>query len=187
MKKYFLLFFILSIIPSYGQGQENKIYTATKYNVGFYKTYEEFLSNAPSVKIPMVVKKVNEVSECYRYETENKKKVKGYIFGFCDGVNIYVHGVATEGFHKIDYVGRYSLFTFKQPKNTIVTNILSDHLVIIDDKHGEYQKAKVNFVQRFLAKKNPDLSKEYESLDEKDKETKMHEYLIKLNEYFKAN
>ncbi|MBS1506469.1 MAG: hypothetical protein JSS79_07485 [Bacteroidetes bacterium] len=111
----------------------------------------------------------------------------GKVFGFCDGVKIYVHGLRLEGFHKLDYVGPYSFFVFEQARYSVATAMLPDHLVIIDSD-GTYRDGTVGFVEKFLLEKNPELGKEFESLaDRKEKKDKRQAFIMRLNEKLKGN
>ncbi len=183
MKKQVL--FLLFLIPTILWGQE-KIYNTKELKMGLYKTYEEFINNSPSITTAFIVRQKNNMGEHYTFDTKDGSKV-GKVFGFCDGTIIYVHGLRLEGFHKLDYVGRYSFFLFEQARYSLATAMLPDHIVIIDDG-GTYRDGTVAYVEKFLVSKNPELGKEFESLqDRKDKKSKRQEYLIKLNEKLKGN
>ena len=55
MKYFFLLLSIFFFKFSPAQIDTTKIYNARKLKKGFYKTYEEFISNSPSVKEPFTI------------------------------------------------------------------------------------------------------------------------------------
>ncbi len=183
MKKQLL--FIVLLLPTILWGQE-KIYNTKEFKEGLYKTYEEFINNSPSITTAFTVRQKNNMGEHYTFDMIDGSKV-GKVFGFCDGITIYVHGLRLEGFHKLDYVGPYSFFVFEQPRYSMTTAMLPDHLVIIDDD-GTYKDGTVSYVEKFLNAKSPELGKEFAALQErKDKKNKRQEYLIKLNEKLKGN
>lgn len=183
MKKQGLI--LLLFIPSMIWAQE-KIYNTKELKAGFYKTYEEFINNAPSVTTPFTVREKSNMGEQYTFDTKDGSKV-GKVFGFCDGIKIYVHGLRLEGFHKLDYVGPYSFFVFEQARYSVATAMLPDHLVIIDSD-GTYRDGTVGFVEKFLLEKNPELGKEFESIaDRKEKKNKRQAFIMRLNEKLKGN
>lgn len=176
---------MLLFVPLLGRGQE-KIYQTLQLKTGLYKTYDEFINNAPSVTTSFTVRQKSNMGEQYTFDTKDGSKV-GKVFGFCDGTTVYVHGLRLEGFHRLDHVGRYSFFLFAQARYSLATAMLPDHLVIIDDG-GTYRDGTVAYMERFLTSKDEVLGKEFASLgDRTTKKSKRQEYLIKLNEKLKGN
>jgi uncharacterized FlgJ-related protein len=159
-----------------------KIYKTTSYKKGFYKTFDEFINNAPSTTTEFTVRQKNNMGENYTFDMKDGSKV-GKVYGFCDGTTVYVHGLRLEGFHKLEYIGPISFFTFGQARYSLATAMLPDHLVIIDET-GVYRDGTVNFVTKFLKKMKPELGSEFESLP--DKKEKRKDFIIRLNELIKT-
>ena len=181
MKKQILTLVILLPLIAFGQ---DKIYNSTEFKRGIYKTYDEFINNAPSITNEFTVKNKSTVRGGSPFDFEIKDGTKvGKVFGFCDGKDVYMKGLRMGGFCKVDYVGRYSFFNYETHGVGLAAMAVPGHLVIVDDS-GEYQDGTANYVSKFIRSKNPSLADEFDKLD--DRKSKREEYLIKLNESLKT-
>jgi hypothetical protein len=118
------------------QSQNLIIDDSTSYKKGLYKTFEEFKTNSPSIPLTQEVISSNVVwtdvlhlvmyglknNPVYylKIEKEETKKI-GFIWGFCDGKNVYVNREFNtfsgklvfnpqSKFFKMLYFGRYCYF-----------------------------------------------------------------------------
>ncbi|MBS1506470.1 MAG: hypothetical protein JSS79_07490 [Bacteroidetes bacterium] len=71
MKKQGLI--LLLFIPSMIWAQE-KIYNTKELKAGFYKTYEEFINNAPSVTTPFTVREKSNMGEQYTFRHQRRQQ-----------------------------------------------------------------------------------------------------------------
>lgn len=175
MKK--ILIFIVTL-PSISFCQDKAIESIERTR-GIYKTYQEFISNSPSITNEFTVqdRSTSRGGSPYDFDVANGAKV-GKVYGFCDGQNVYVKGLRMGGFCKINYMGKYPFFKYVTHGVGLTKMAVPDHLVIIDDG-GVYRDGTVNFVSKFLRNKMPALANEFDKLS--DKKLRREEYLIKLN------
>ena len=170
-------------LSCYCQTSSNKIYQGQEYKKGLYKTYEEFIINNPSFTPDFIIKEKNNNrsgEDTYGYKVNDKTEI-GKVWGFCDGKTIYVHGLRLEGYHKLEYVGFYSFFSFIQPGYSLATAALPDHLVIINQE-GKYEDGTAGFLEKLLAKHDMNLLDEFKKDPTRKKIQTRIKYLIKLNE-----
>lgn len=137
MKKAFLVkAFILLTGISYCQSDTliagpdgSKIYNCKYFRKGFYKNYNEFLNNSPSITYDFTTQLIHRsefdstiISAKYFIQDstesddgERSAQKTGRIWGFCDGTNIFVRtftGVYQKStFCKLDYIGPHPYFT----------------------------------------------------------------------------
>jgi hypothetical protein len=181
MKKQFLTLVVL--LPLFAIGQD-KIYNAAELKRGIYKSYKEFISNAPSVTEEFTVKNKSTVrgGSPFDFELKDRSKVDG-AYGFCDGTNVYLKGLRMGGYCKVEYIGHYPFFNYVTHGVGLAAMAVPGHLVIVDE-NGTYHDGTVNYVSKFIRSKNPTLADEFDKLE--DRKSKRAEYLIKLNEFLKT-
>ena len=120
--KYFLLLlsiFFFQLSPA--QIDTTKIYNARQLKKGFYKTYEEYISNSPSITEPFTVVPLAKnntdtatIGAIYKL-ADSTKNIK-HIWGFCDGTDVYVKfasSLFSKRYWRLEYIGIYPYFTFK--------------------------------------------------------------------------
>lgn len=182
MKKLFFLW--VALLPI-GLMAQTKIYETKEWKKGIYKTYQEFINNAPSITAEFIVEEKSTIrgGSPFDFNMKDGSKV-GKVFGFCDGKNVYLKGLRMGGYCKVDYVGRYSFFNYETHGVGLSAMAVPGHLVIVDDE-GKYRDGTVNFVAKFIRKMNPALADEFDKLT--DMKSKREEYLIKLNEWLKKS
>jgi len=127
--------------------------------MGLYKNYNEFITNSPSLRKDLAVRKKKNLhlhgAEGYTFDIMDGKKV-GKVFGFSDGNDIYVQGLRTEGYHKLEFIGPFSYYTFTQSVYSAATAIIPDHLVVIDST-GKYRDGTANYIRSLLNGKDKNL------------------------------
>jgi hypothetical protein len=186
MKRIILI--LIGLVPLLSSAQE-KIYQVSEWKRGIYKTYEEFINNAPSISNEFTVTETGSFGSMngkdpYDFKVNDGSKV-GKIYGFCDGKAVYVKGSArlTGGYVKVDYVGRYSFFNYVFRGVGFAAMVAPDQLTVIVEG-GRRKDATVGFVSKLIRSKNSTLADEFDKL--KDKRSRRIEYLIKLNEVLKS-
>lgn len=215
MKIFCLSFFIIWTNVVFSQNDTSKIYNATHYKKGIYKSAKDFLTNNPSIQIPFTYN-----TSSYRDSTDSvivatlslldSTNSLGIVYGFCDGVNIFIQYPLQRKnckFHKLQVIDFFSCFTIShQSDNNLgaLGNLLQDAIL----GNPTYDLMQINsqgFVfllditrMKMLLSRNQPLLKEFKKkLDEikdlrnndennsinKDflKRKLMIEYLIKLN------
>ena len=101
------------------------------------------------------------------------------IFGFSDGKDIYVQDRrGLHGYHKLDVVGKYSLYIQRTPQNSIVHRIIGSYAMIIMP-NDVYKKFTIELVSKILRENDPKLSREFEAIN--DKKDRAIEFIEKLN------
>src|SRR5215217_7991265 len=95
-KPFFLLtFFIAFIQICSAQGDSIRIFGRDKLVRGIYKTYEEFVSNAPSIREEFTIEAIpyskedSSVIGAKFHLKDSSKKMKNF-WGFCDGSSVFV-------------------------------------------------------------------------------------------------
>ncbi len=120
--KYFLLLlsvFFCQLSPA--QIDTTKIYNARQLKKGFYKSYEEYISNAPSVTepftvLPLAKSNTDTTTIGATYKLADSTKNIQHIWGFCDGTDVYVKFASTlfsKRYWRLEYIGIYPFFTFR--------------------------------------------------------------------------
>ena len=121
-----LLLFIASFVFFKSDTQEYIVDKEVALKPGFYRNFQEFKTNNPSVAfnnyslttIPKGYGFLNSVGEVLYYRVnmdKNTAKTIGNVYGFCDGKNIYIIPEISVfkpkmNFTKLDYLGRYCYF-----------------------------------------------------------------------------
>ena len=121
-----LLLFIASFILFKSDKQEYIVDKEVALKPGFYRNFQEFKTNSPSVAFhnyPLTtVSKgygfLNATGEVVYYRVSMEKSLAkkiGNVYGFCDGKNIYLNPEISLfrpnlKFTKLDYLGRYCYY-----------------------------------------------------------------------------
>jgi hypothetical protein len=121
MKSVLLLFFHLcSYLLT---AQINTVATAinnTLLKKGFYKNYDEFITNSPSIIVDFNLKKTVLNKEdstiiCAEFEAVTKSTKLNNVWGFCDGKSVFVRYIPFKDklrYYRVEDFGKYSTFTF---------------------------------------------------------------------------
>ena len=94
--KYLLSLLILSVsLNSFAQIDTTKIYNCKQFKKGFYKSYNEFIANSPSITYDFTIthlsKNLNDTLDTrVDYTLIDSSKRTGRIWGFCDGTDVYI-------------------------------------------------------------------------------------------------
>ena len=164
---------------------------------GIYRTFEEFKNNNPSIIIDFI-------NSTYKIERDERKYGNignrntayayglscdyraaeniGAIFGFCDGINIYIsfeNGQLPNysSFYKIEYLNRYSYLDFVSTSYIGVSSLYLEKLAtkVIDLKTGKFSNLNKSFIKKIISD-NLELSKKFELQEVKGEHLK--QYLI---------
>lgn len=190
-------FFIGCMFISYtslAQVTSEKIYNCKVLKKGFYKTYNEFVNNAPSITGEfIVVQKEDSPAVAAMYQLTDSLTVFDRIWGFCDGTSVFIRYpqgyINDRHFWKIQELKKYSTFNFSyknflivvhlgSPLKALTTIVLSatgsaliapkKHEELIIDKKGEIISLNTGQLKKWL-KPYPELysafKKEIEALD----------------------
>lgn len=199
MKKLQIIIILLISVIS-ANSQDLIIYDST-YNVGIYKTFEEFRTNSPSIPFNYSIKtrsmgygfmNMAGTVTFYSINLDRKEgKSIGSVFGFCDGNSIYINeGYPQLGprakFSKIEYLGKYSYFkdvkcnsNYNSMNNTFVTSCSLEEKVMDINDAGAVIRLTKKRLQNIIAR-DPEILKTFNQ--EKRKKKKLKEYLIKYLE-----
>jgi hypothetical protein len=163
------VFSLVFITNSYAQ----TIDTSQTLKKGFYKSYEEFIANSPSITYPFQVffikkGKMDSTIIAAEYKLEDTLKKVGKVWGFCDGNSVFVayssKGIGKK-YWKLESTGKYPFFTyayrssFSLPMGGLIelatslasTIIASNEfdLMIINDK-GKLQTPTEDVIKKLL-------------------------------------
>ncbi|MDB5256774.1 MAG: hypothetical protein JWM14_1469 [Chitinophagaceae bacterium] len=112
LKQILGLFMILLCIEVHAQSQNENlrlIIFAKKYEKGFYRTFEEFRKNAPS--IPFNGEVDNHLTVRLTFNGNLPCPDQTAIWGFCDGTGIYISRSFSfsekEIYYRIQHIGRF--------------------------------------------------------------------------------
>ena len=115
--KYLFSLLLLSISHySFAQIDTTKIYNCKQFKKGFYKSYNEFITNSPSITYDFTLKHLSKhpndtLDTRVDYTLIDSSKRTHHVWGFCDGTDVYVKYDAN--FWKL-HAGRYPFFSFKE-------------------------------------------------------------------------
>ena len=161
---------------------------------GFYKDYEEFLTNSPSEqrnftlveKTKSQERKDNDIC-AVNFDLDEGEDKLGHLWGFCDGNAAYVKVSPLEGkFWKISYIGPYSyfvhVFQVRTLSSAIVGSAMGTREFSIINSHGKMVVVTENYMRKILGK-CPGLAEEYSADDKPKTEELKRAYLHRVNEY----
>ncbi len=162
---------------------------------GFYKNYDEFLNNAPSVQREFTIKEKTK-SEKQKEKGIGKVNFKldddegriGKFWGFSDGQSVYVKMVLSSNYWRLDYVGPNGYFGYKEPVRSMGSLIVAATKVddmmdlMVIRPTGKPFNTTVNEMTRIL-KRAPGLAEEYNNSDSPRSDKTKKEFLRRLNEY----
>ena len=123
--KYLLSLLMLSIsFVSFAQADTTKIYNCKQFKKGFYKSYNEFITNSPSVTYDFTITPLSHnpndtLDTRVDYTLIDSTKHTGRVWGFCDGTDVYVKYNKATGLQIPDnsflklHVGLCSFFSFQ--------------------------------------------------------------------------
>ena len=161
------------------QHSESNFDEVVKYNRGLYRSFKAFQNNSPEITEQFVVELIDSLTQLYWYKLNSEKKIHSMIFGFSDGKDIYVQDRrGLHGYHKLDVVGKYSLYIQRTPQNSIVHRIIGSYAMIIMP-NDVYKKFTIELVSKILRENDPKLSREFEAIN--DKKDRAIEFIEKLN------
>jgi len=173
---------------------------------GLYKSYAEYLQNAPSVTDDFIVfatatEKHDTTIKIYDYALTDSTKEAGKLWGFCDGKDVYIRhiqGFAGRRFWKLDYTGKYPYFMFY---NTSVGIAGTTPLILLATAtaaafdagktvkilyivmpDGDLRDATNTHFMRKLFAAKPAILAEYEALKNKFDKPKLKELIRKFSE-----
>ncbi|TRZ45454.1 hypothetical protein D3A96_05565 [Robertkochia marina] len=176
------------------------IWNQSTYKPGVYKTYTEFITNAPSLelsKFNIQDKKAShglmglEGHPVKRFKIKRKEAEKmGGIIGFSDGNHVFINPAAMKGFdsktnfYEVEFYGQFCYLEFLQ-KSTIRNGSYTSNTY--NKTHGFFNLANGKFMELnkytmrdLLEATDPELLEKFE--DEKGKNKKVKEYFIEFVE-----
>ncbi|MFP5041096.1 hypothetical protein [Parasediminibacterium sp. JCM 36343] len=174
---------------AYGQSDSANVLHTNSLNRGFYKSYEEYVNNTPSVTrsfktILLQTSKTDTTIIGADFELTDSLHRVGHVWGFCDGSSVYINyneGIATR-YWKLGCIGPYPFFNMKFKEMIglgfgvvgLATRVASlsmpaeYKLMIVTDK-GKCKEPSISRMRDVLAKQ-PDLLKYFrEKTDKYDK------------------
>ncbi|MEP6746078.1 MAG: hypothetical protein ABJB86_00045 [Bacteroidota bacterium] len=113
-KKITLLFYLCITFICRAQNDTNKIYNSNTLKKGFYKNYDEYINNAPSLSpdFSVVLFYVKNTSDTIitgaKYNINDGSDVSAG-WGFCDGTNVFISkriSLFKKRFLKAQYIGK---------------------------------------------------------------------------------
>lgn len=146
---------------------------------GFYKNYNEFITNNPSVKDEFITtyyakSKTDSTIISAEYKLIDTTKEINHIWGFCDGYYVFVRYPHTflnnSLFWKLELRGRFSFFTYAYksgvgvgtPLMSAISALVTTSIApktfacFIIDQYGKFTDPDIHFVKKLL-KPNPEL------------------------------
>ena len=208
-----LLYLVLTLIsPSLFAQQKPPILNAVDLQIGIYRTFEEFLNNTPSIRIPFEVKTESSQKMIERGTADyqlvlvdsiiRRKEIRNF-WGVCDGETIYINETNYGGwvnFKKLHGIGRYCYFrgSLVDGANGVyaagvaggaIGGALAAAAIAID---GDYpyilniNNGKVFLLDKALLKtileKDPELDSIYDEEEKKSNKNTLLSYIVKYNE-----
>jgi hypothetical protein len=165
---------------SFAQSESSKIYNTTAFKKGFYKSYEEYINNAPSIVYDFTVKvktcrESDSAAICVDYTLVDDNQKTGSIWGFCDGKNVYIRlstGLNSNKYWRVEHIGICPVFYYYEKGLgfgpgimrvvTLAAAALSDidlELAIRDDKDKTHTVTE-RYVEKLL-EEYPDLLSQF--------------------------
>ncbi len=204
MKFSFLLLLLLcTLLVCDGQNDTSKIYNSSQLRMGFYKTYEEYLNNAPSFTpdvtlVYLIKSRLDSTITAAEYKLKDPSAAMPEIWGFCDGRDVFIrHRVSPfkVRYAKAEYIGKNPFFLFwKKEVYAIGPPLLAlataagtaairpvFYLMFINPK-GKITQAKYSTLKKLFSV-DPDLLKRFKS-DNYISDRVMAKYLIEFNEKY---
>ncbi len=205
MRKIFLIqAFVFSWINTYPQSDTlvNDILKTQVFRKGVYRTFEEFRTNSPSITSNYYIEERTGAQE-YWLNKDNKKvrilnehsgkyeKEEDYIWGYCDGDNIYVlyalDDYSSENFCKLIVRGKFSVFMYQGYGNAATYWLLRMKMYMtkeffFDIDKGEFKKLNNVNLEKML-KINTALYNRFTF--EPNKKALRYEYIKVLNNLYK--
>ncbi len=202
-KRILFILFTFSTIASLSQNDTTKIYNSSQLKKGFYKTYEEYLNNAPSlnpdVTITYFTRNKNDsniISANYKLTDPHAKMPE--IWGFCDGKDVFIQHQITmvkTRYPKAEYIGKYPFFIFWQkqiyaigpPLLALATaagtaSMKASLDLMFVDQQGKIKEASYRNLKKFFTS-DPELLKRFKE-DNYISNKIIAKYLIEFNEKY---
>ena len=184
---------LLAYTATLCQADTGKIYNSKFLKRGFYRNYEEFIKNSPSMIEEFSVKPLHTIKDSNiiiagEYLLKDTLKTMHHVWGFCDGYGIYVNSSPSytyKYFWKLLSIGKYSCFkgltSYKGlplpfpnaigldlafvSTQTIKINPKNLILYVITD-NGKFKEPDIGYMKKILAEK-PELLKEFRVVADK--------------------
>lgn len=193
MKK--LVFIIILLQSLFVLGQEGTIYNyndieilnTNTYNKGLYFTYEGFIKNNPSKK-DVFFKENTEFDwaadllskfweDLFVYDSlGNKTRVKGLIWGYCDGESVFIYYKGR--YSKFMIFGRYCVFNWRMERDFSYM----EEDFILDILSGDIYTLKTKTLKKYVLKDYPELLERFKN--ESLRETMYYMYIKEVNSKF---
>lgn len=199
MKKSFLFLFLFLIMIK-SNGQSLIVDKGIALKPGFYKSFEEFKTNSPSLDFNYTLKEkpvkyggiITGSGKVIYYQINiDKKKAKtlGKVYGFCDGKNVYIYQGKSyfnlkSSFVKIEYLGRYCYYKAVDidrnigPSGSAGTSASLEERAIDINTGGDKRLNKLNIKE--ILEKDTELLSDFNN--EKKKGKALKEYIVSYSD-----
>ena len=107
---------------SFGQTDTAKIYNRAELKPGFYKDYQEYIDNSPSITVPVdityiAISRNDSTIIGATYKTKDGSKIAGHLWGFCDGKDVYIEyspSLFATKFWRLESLGPHPFFSYTE-------------------------------------------------------------------------
>ena len=200
MKIFFaLLFLVTCALICKSQNDTSKIYNSNLLKKGFYKNYQEYLDNAPSVTpaftsiLQFIKDGKDSIVTGARYSTSNGTAITG-AWGFCNGTDVFIGkriSIFKKRFLKAQYIGRNPFFISwhkdiyvlgEQATDTTAGTAPARYDLMFINPEGKVKKASYSNLKNLFAA-TPDLLRKFTTERAFTNKIKT-EYLVLFNEKF---
>lgn len=185
------------------QNESSKIYNSNQLHQGFYRTYQEYLNNAPSITPAVTVtylikSRRDSTITAAEYKLNDPSASMPAIWGFCDGRDVFIKhhlSIFKTRYAKAEYVGKNPFFLFWQkevyaigpPLLAVATAAGSSAMpsvfyIMFINPQGKIRQAKYRTLKKLFAA-DPELLKRFQS-DNYISDRIMAKYLVEFNEKY---
>lgn len=132
---YLIVFLAFTLASARSQNVKPPILSVSEYKDGIYRSFSEFLRNAPSITDRFTyttnsdIKQIEKGEGVYRLiliDSAFRRRDMKKFWGFSDGKNIFVNELPISGhfvFRKIQQVGRYCLLMANPPNQGMMSGL----------------------------------------------------------------
>ncbi len=191
------LFFLLALTVCHGQNDTSLIYNTRQLKKGFYKSYAEYLHNAPSLtaafttRLYFVKSGADSIITGASYQLTDGTTLPPS-WGFCDGANVFINAHSSlfkKQYMRAQYIGKHPFFLRWHKDMDILGNLPVDSAtlparydLLFINAAGNAKKASHKNLKKLFAD-NRELLKRFTTERTFSNKIKT-EYLVRYNEGF---